>query len=98
MPFEDALLLNFHYNKHKNEFAYASETEYQAAADAFMAGPAQPPLRECSRPNGDRVRFHRNERLFAVQAPSGWLKTFHRLSEKYISQGYFRWECGRTDL
>jgi pyocin large subunit-like protein len=98
VPFEDAVTLSFHYEKHRNEFTYQSEFEYQQAADAFMSAPLQAPVRECHRAAGDRVRFDRKNELFGVVAPSGFLKTFHRPSVKYKDLGYFRWECGRTDL
>jgi len=97
LPFEDDLALQLHYLKHRNEFSFPSEIEYQAAADEFMASPLEPPARECVRPDGDRVRFNRRDRFFAVQAPSGWLKTFHRPSCKRINQAFFNWECGRTE-
>lgn len=98
MPFEDSLVLKLHYAKHKNEFSFASEIDYQAAADSFMTGPPAAPTRECVRPDGDRIRFNRRNGFLAVQAPSGLLKTFHKVSDKYVQLGYFRWECGRTDV
>jgi pyocin large subunit-like protein len=98
LPFADALLLQFKFEKHGDEFPFATEAEYEAAADAFMSQALTPPARECVRESGDRVRFNRTTRFLAVQAPSGFLKTFHRPSDKYMKLGYFRWECGRTDL
>jgi pyocin large subunit-like protein len=96
VPFEDNLVLQLHYGKHKNEFTFGTEIDYQTAADAFMGGAVIAPVRECTRPNGERVRFNRRTREFGVVAPSGWLKTFHKPSEKYISFGYFSWECSRN--
>lgn len=98
MPFADATVRDLHHQKHINEFnpRFASGLEYEQAVDAFMAGPAVAPARECFRPNGDKVRFNRRNGYFAVQAPNGNLKTFHRPSEKFIAFGYFQWECGRT--
>ena len=98
LPFQDKLLLEFHYEKHRNEFNFASAAEYEAAADAFMSGQAKTPARECHRGNGDRVRFNRRSEYLAVQAPSGFLKTFHKPSAKYRDRGFFMWECGRTDI
>jgi pyocin large subunit-like protein len=98
VPFEDDLGLNFHFDKHKAEFLFTSADEYQAAADEFMSIPVKPPMRECTRTNGDRVRFNRGDGCFAVQAPSGWIKTFHKPAEKYIFLAFFKWECGRVDV
>lgn len=98
MPFADALLRDFKFEKHGKEFPFGTPAEYEAAADAFMMAALAPPARECTRPTGDTVRFNRTNRFLGVRAPSGFLKTFHRPSEKYIALGYFRWECGRTDL
>jgi pyocin large subunit-like protein len=66
LPFADVITLNFHFDKHKNEFSFASEIEYQIAADAFMSGIANPPVKECTRITGDRVRFDRKSGCFAV--------------------------------
>ena len=96
MPFEDDTLLRLHFKKHKNEFTFASAEEYQSAADVFMSGPVLPPVRECVRPNGDRIRFNRGDRWIAIQASSGWLKTFHAPGDKYIRLAYFQWECKRS--
>jgi pyocin large subunit-like protein len=96
LPFESEYLLKTHYAKHKNEFTFSSENEYQEAADAFMSSPVKPPTHECFRVNDDRVRFDRNTKELCIQAKSGWLKTFHRASEKFILQAYLKWECGRN--
>ncbi len=98
MPFEDELVLKLHYGKHRGEFTFADENEYQTAADQFMAGAPVPPIRECRRANGDRVRFNRTNGYLGIEAPTGFLKSFHRASDRYIALGYFKWECGRTDL
>jgi len=96
MPFAADIVRDLHYQKHINEFTFASALEYEAEADAFMAGVAVAPARECTRQNGDRVRFNRQTRYLAVQAPGGALKTFHTISDKAMALGFFRWECGRT--
>ena len=96
MPFENPWIRNFHHEKHKKEFAFATDFQYEAEADKFMAGVPIPPARECHRKNGDRVRFNRTTKYLAVEAKSGYLKTFHKPSEKYIALGYFSWECGQV--
>lgn len=63
-----------------------------------MAGHAAPPVREGFRANEDRVRFDRTNSRIAIRAKSGWLKSFHCCSEKFIFQAYFKWECARTDV
>ncbi len=90
LPFADVITLNFHYDKHKNEFSFASEIEYQIEADKFVNGAAVPPVRECHRKSGDRVRFDRNTGYFAVVASSGFLKTFHRPSQKFKDKAICR--------
>lgn len=97
LPFQDEYGRKSHFDKHKNEFNFASDVEYEAAADAFVNGVAVPPVREGVRPNGERVRFNRRSREFAVVAPSGFIETFHCPSDKYISLGYFEWECWRVN-
>lgn len=93
MPFADAVAMNLHFQKHRNEFNFASEIEYQNEADKFMAGTVQPPTRECYRTSGDRVRYDRNSGYFAVAASNGNLKTFHKPSERYREQCFFKFEC-----
>lgn len=87
-----------HYEKHQNEFEFGDDGAYENAADAFMAGTPRPPIRECFRVAGDRVRYNRKTGEMAVIAPSGFLKTYHKISEKFLHLGYFKWECGRIDL
>lgn len=96
VPFANAITLNFHFDKHKNEFSFASEIEYQMAADMFMSGPIIPPVRECFRATGDRVRFDRKTGWLAIEAPTGFLKTFHCPSQKWKDRVYFEWECARV--
>jgi hypothetical protein len=98
LPFADAMLRAFHYEKHRNEFTFANAVEYEAAADAFMAAQIKPPVRECVRNAGDRVRFNRKTGDLVVQASGGTLRTYHRPSQKFVRLGYFRWECGRTEV
>src|SRR5690348_4171048 len=64
LPFEDEVLLKLHHRKHRNEFdpMFATEAEYEAAADTFMQGPVVAPVRERVRKNGERVRFNRRTR------------------------------------
>lgn len=96
MPFESALLRDLHHGKHRNEFVpqFVSGVEYERAAEAFMNAVVVPPVRECIRANGERVRFNRRTRELGVVAPAGFLETYHRPSEKYVFLGYFQWECG----
>jgi hypothetical protein len=102
LPFETELQLNLHYDRHKNEFVdlhvFNSSVDYGLAADQFMNGVPAPGTRECRRSNGQRVRFNRTQRIMAIEAQSGFLKTFHRPSDKNMRLGYFKYECARTDV
>ena len=93
MPFANALVRGQHFDKHRSEFSFVDEFEYEAAADMFVQTYLKDPVRECTRSNGDIVRFDRRSRNLAVVAPSGFLKTFHRPSDKFRDLGYFKWEC-----
>ncbi len=103
LPFEHDFLLTYKFEKHAREFVdigmnFPSERDYQQAADDFMSGTVPEGARECERPNGEQLRFHRHRRILGVKAASGYLKTFYRPSLKSIGWGYFEYECKRTDI
>lgn len=95
MPFADAHLLRWHSDRHRREFGFPDETAYLAAAEAFMAGAAAEPTKECFRANGDRLRFNRHLNWFGVAQPDGTLRTFYQPKERNIASGFFKYQCRR---
>ena len=95
MPFTSPEQLRWHYDRHKSKFTFRDEADYLATAEAFMAGNAIPPTREGFRPDGDRVRFNRHNGFFGVDDGRGTLRTFFKPADKYITSGFFKWQCSR---
>lgn len=95
MPFvsKDARL--DHFDRHRSEFSFKNDKEYEEAAEKFMSGTVTEPTRQGIRPRGDRVRYDRVSGCLGVIASSGILRTFHRPSDRFRHKAYFEWECGK---
>ena len=86
-----------HWKKHQRKFDVASEDEYLALADAFLGGPRTHSTLECTRGNGEIVRYNDATREFGVLTRSGFILTYFKASvhvHKLPSNlEYFQQEC-----
>ena len=78
MPFEFDGDRFDHFDKHRFDFglAFADEVEYEAAADAMLAEPLSGDLHECTRPDGNRVRYRISTNEMAVVDVRGFIRTY----------------------
>ncbi len=97
VPFKHRYDLERHFARHGQEFGAANADEYEARAEAFMTGPLREGVLECSRPNGDLVRFDPRTEEFGIRATAGHIVTFMILrplpSSRQTSLQYFRSKC-----
>jgi hypothetical protein len=97
VPFKHRYDLERHFARHGQEFGTASADEYERLAEAFMRGPLRDGALECSRANGDLVRFDPRTDEFGVIATAGHIMTFMivrpLLSSWQTSMQYFRSNC-----
>lgn len=101
VPFANANQLADHAAKHQDEFGAADATEYLAMAEAFCYGPLGPNMHECTRTNGDVVRFDFVTHELGVVAASAIIRTYlipppRRVRAKGGEAAYLAWECGRV--
>jgi filamentous hemagglutinin len=75
----------------------ATSDEYERLADAFMTGSLRVGALECSRANGDLVRFDPQTNEFGVMSTAGYLATFMVVqplaSSHQTSLQYFQSNC-----
>lgn len=50
--------------------------EYERRADEFLQGPLREGARECTRSNGDLLRFDPATEEFGTLAPEGYIRTY----------------------
>jgi pyocin large subunit-like protein len=91
-----------HYDRHRFDFGYADELEYERAADAMMAEPLSADLHEGVRPEGDRVRYRISTNEFVVLRADGFLRTYYcpdpDVHGEATNWDYFVAECQRVFL
>ena len=105
MPFANNIERAIHFQKHGPKLGIATEEEYERLADSFLFGPLAPPTSECTRPNQiDCLRFNDWSSRFGVACIRPvFVRTLYRVDRAKIARhgeapGFFRYECGRTNL
>lgn len=98
--FATKLDLADHFQKHGREMGAATEQEYEQLADAFLGSPVRPPVVECERRNGDRVRCNPDTNEFGVIARSGVIRTYYDIGSRNKRRfpsplDYWREQCRR---
>ena len=99
VPFANPNQLADHAAKHQAEFGVVTAADYLALAEAFCYGPIGPNMHECTRPNGDVVRFDFITHELGVVA-AAIIRTYlipppRRIVAKGGEAAYLAWECGR---
>jgi pyocin large subunit-like protein len=87
-----------HFERHRHEFKFANEFEYELAADKFLGTPKTPTTQECTVQRGERagrvVRYDSSSDLFGVLAPDGLILTFFKPSSIFTTPAeYFKRQC-----
>ena len=94
--FDPSELLD-HFDRHGAEVGAASPEEYQWKADTFLGRPLEPPIRECKRNNGDRVRFDPRTDEFGILSAHDVIRTYFtpkpRASGRRGKLQYFLRQC-----
>jgi pyocin large subunit-like protein len=101
-----------HFNDHKDEFGATTKEEYLAMAKAFLEADRSRyrNIRQCTRRNGDIVRFNPDTNEFAVVTITGTIRTYfkpipshkappgtplRKMHPQRSNMIYFRVECRR---
>jgi pyocin large subunit-like protein len=90
-----------HFWTHNDEFRphFASADAYEAAAVAFLTEAPGGSIMECTRRNGDLLRYDPVANVFAIVDRGGFVKTFYRPNPAIHKQTsnieYFRGQCSK---
>lgn len=100
MPFEfDGDRID-HYDRHRFDFHYADDMEYERAADAMLAEPLSTDLCEGVRSDGDRIRYRISTNEIVVARADGFLRTYFcpdpAIHGEATNWDYFVAECQRV--
>lgn len=105
MPFATPLHRDTHFVKHGHKFGAADALEYERMADSFLFGPSDADTKDCTRPSGrDRFRFGFVTHYAGIAAlVTNHVRSFYPVEDRVIARhgnenGYFAFECGRTNL
>jgi hypothetical protein len=75
--FDPGALLD-HFQKHGARLRIAADaSEYEGLADALFANPRPADVLECSRPDGDVIRFNTRTDEYGVLAPDRIIRTYY---------------------
>jgi pyocin large subunit-like protein len=67
-----------HFGEHGNEFGAATDTEYEALADAFWHDPKPAHVQECRRRRGDILRFDPITQTLSAVDNKSVIRTFFK--------------------
>ena len=95
--FRDSAARDDHFQRHGWKVGASSAAEYEAKADAFLAGPKSATCQEGTRKAGDIVRFDPATKEFGVLGADGKIKTYLKPSgsDTAAHLEYFRRECSK---
>lgn len=102
MPFTqgfDPAFLDDHFDQHGDDFGATTSEEYEARADMFLGGPKEPATYECTRKNGDVLRFDIYTEEFGVLRKDGVILSYYIPDPLWHRQpsnlDYFWQQCQR---
>lgn len=90
-----------HFLDHNREFEpeFASPEEYETAAIQFLTKEPWNTMLECTRRNGDVIRFDTRTDEFAICNRDGYLKTYYKPDTYWHRQEsnliYFQGQCAK---
>lgn len=96
--FRSAGALADHFNRHRGEFpGLQAEVEYVARADAFLGGPVAQGAFECTRSDGDTVRYNPATGEFGIMTPQGVIRSYFIAKNGDAVRGlaYFHQVCAQ---
>lgn len=76
--FFDARERRRHFANHGPQLGIANETEYEQLADTFLGAPKAAEVIECTRSQGDVVRFDTTTEMFGVLDCKRMIRTFYK--------------------
>ncbi len=81
-----------HFDKHRREFNWIDQFDYEERADEFLTKPASVQLRECTRrTDGATVRYDTSTGEFGILHKEGFIGTYHFKTHRGLE--YFMREC-----
>ena len=76
--FLNANQLQYHFREHGLDFGAGSPKDYERLADVFLGGGLAPKVRECTRKQGDTVRFNPHTDEYGVLDSVGVIRTYFK--------------------
>jgi pyocin large subunit-like protein len=76
--FMNARQRNRHFNEHGADFGASNAREYEDAADRFLGGTLSVGMHECTRKQGDKIRFDPRSQEFGVIDSGGIIRTYYK--------------------
>src|SRR5712692_4554135 len=70
--------LKYPYQEHGMDFGAGSADDYERLADTFLGSGLAPNARECTRRQGDTVRFNPHTNEYGVLDSSGIIRTYFK--------------------
>lgn len=70
--------LNRHFTQHGTDFGASNAQEYELMADAFLGGPLPPDIHECTRKQGDKIRYCVKSQQYGVIDPNESIRTYYK--------------------
>lgn len=74
----DAADLATHFAKHRNDFGVATDVEYESLAHQFLLTAGHADILQCTRKQGDIVRYNKVTAEFGVLSSQGVIRTYFK--------------------
>ena len=76
--FLNARQRNRHFTEHGADFGASNATDYEALADVFLGGSTPTGVEECTRKQGDKLRYDPKTEALGVIDAAGIIRTFYK--------------------
>jgi len=95
--FQSQIKLLRHFQDHGHEFGAATAEDYEAKADIFLGSPLNPGIQECTRSDGDTLRYSRTTKEFGVLTDTNHIRTYYLLTKPTVTlrDAYFQDQCNQ---
>ena len=80
-----------HLDRHRLEYPWADQYDYEKCADEFLTRELTPQMLECTRKNGDRIRYDTSTCEFGIVSAAGYIVTYFYRRNR--GREYFEREC-----
>lgn len=80
-----------HLSRHRLEHPWVDQYEYEECADEFLTKVLTPLMLECTRKNGDRIRYDTSTDEFGIISATDYIVTYFYRTNR--GREYFEREC-----